>query len=178
MSTIWDNGDGLRVEFGKRSQGQNGDTGVRDDNSGTKKLEFTIKYPLTVGTPNGQWGAATPTPKHPKIPADAVVKSVTLKVDDAFTSAGSATLNIGTYTAAGADDDINGLAAAITKAELTAGSVHHFGDGINTNSNAGADIGAVVNASADTYVGAEAGTAVFTAGVARCVVEYIAPHDE
>jgi hypothetical protein len=109
--------------------------------------------------------AATPTPMEAFLPAGCYITNAFLIVETAFTSGGSATLTIGTYTQAGAAIDADGIDAAVALSALnTAGKVV---------ANDGAQVGgAVTVGSADAYVKLNYGTAAFTAGAGKLVIEY------
>ena len=97
-----------------------------------------------------------------RLPAGAYVIAATLLVEVTFTGA-TATLDIGTFKASdGTVLDIDGFVAASAVAGLTAGA---------DIAGAGAQIGTII--AEDTYVIATYNTAAFTAGKARCVIEYM-----
>lgn len=152
---FWHNDDGLTISFGPIDTLKNipgivnteafGDTLVAEVDAATVGTELPGNYE------NGAY-----------IPAGAVVESVEVVVDEAFTSAGGlATLSVGTYDETGAVVDADGLVAAEAEANLTAGAVV---DG------AGAQVGTVV--AENLYVGLIYGTEAFTAGTARLVIKY------
>ena len=98
------------------------------------------------------------------IPANSIVTNAYLEVSTAFTSGGSATLELGVETTAGGTVDANGL-DTLAVAALTALSWHVLD---------GAIVGATVG-TADVQISIDDAVAVFTAGVGRLIVEYIVP---
>ena len=98
------------------------------------------------------------------IPANSIITRAYLHVTTAFTSGGSATLELGTQNNAGSAVDADGL-DSLAVAALTANSWHVLD---------GALIGATVGTS-DVQVSIDDATATFTAGVARLIVEYVQP---
>jgi hypothetical protein len=101
------------------------------------------------------------------IPANALVVRAYLEVGEAFTSGGSATLELGVEGVDGSTVDADGL-DTIAVAALTAGSWAIL---------AGAIVGATVG-TADVQISVDDATATFTAGKGRLVVEYIEPTAE
>ena len=99
-----------------------------------------------------------------RIPAGALVKAAYLEVSTAFTSGGSATLELGVEDTDGTVSDADGF-DTLAVAALTVGSWHVLD---------GALIGATVG-TADVQISVDDATAVFTAGVGRLVVEYVEP---
>ena len=154
MGSFYTNADGLQQQYGTRGvlSGAKEATGV-----GVKKfliLDFN-GVGLVDATPTIDRSAA-------RLPAGAYVIAATLLVETTFVGA-TGTLDIGTF---GADDglvlDLDGFVAAEAVAGLTAGA---------DIAGAGAQIGTII--AEDTYVVATYNTAAFTAGKARCVIEYM-----
>ena len=109
----------------------------------------------------------TPQDHDAFIPAGSYITGAHLIVTTAFTSGGSATLTIGTYTQAGAAVDANGIDDQIALAALAADkAVACNGDAVGGTATVGG---------ADVYVEAIYGAAAFTAGEAKLVIEYIEP---
>ena len=155
----WTNADGLTVLM-HEEQGEvqtNGSTavGVR------KALVVDLEDATTLGT--SYTTAAGPT--DAAIPANALIVDAHFLVDTAFTSGGSATLSIGLYNAAGSAIDADGIDATIAVAALGA-DVATVCDGALADGTQ--NVGA-----ADAYVGFIYGTAAFTAGSGKLVIEYI-----
>lgn len=98
------------------------------------------------------------------IPANSFIKSAYLEVSTAFTSGGSATLELGVQGTDGSTVDADGI-DTIAVAALTVGSWTVCD---------GALVGATVG-TADVQLSIDDAVAVFTAGVGRLVVEYILP---
>jgi hypothetical protein len=154
MGSFYTNSDGLQQQYGTRGvlSGAKEAAGV-----GVKKqliLDFN-GVDLVDTTPTIDRSAA-------RLPAGAYVISATLLVEDTFVGA-TATLDIGTFKASdGTVLDIDGFVAAAAVATLTAGA---------DIAGAGAQIGTII--AEDTYVLPTYNTAAFTAGKARCVIEYM-----
>ena len=98
------------------------------------------------------------------IPAFSLIKNAYLEVSTAFTSGGSATLELGFQETDGSVIDADGI-DTIAVAALTVGT---------WIVNDGALVGAVVGA-LDAQISIDDATAVFTAGIGRLVIEYILP---
>jgi hypothetical protein len=99
------------------------------------------------------------------IPAGSYITGASLVVTTAFTSGGSATLNIGLYNAAGTAIDADGIDATVAVADLAANKA------VACN---GALVGGTATVgAADAYVSWDYDTAAFTAGAAKLVIEYI-----
>ena len=152
----WENEDGLDVKFGTER------ATVRID--GTKNAEdHRMVVYLSDATALGTTDTAAVTePTEAFIPAGAVITRAYFVVDTAFTSGGSATLDIGTKQKAGTNIDDDGIDAAVAVAALAANAV------IDCD-------GALVPGRAvtyDSYIMWTYNTAAFTAGAGRLVVEY------
>jgi len=167
--------DGLVVGYGTHSA-DNGVAGVTGD-SGTVKT-YVIELPdATLLEDTDAITVASLPPQQAIIPRGSFIKSATFHVKTAFTTSASATLDIGTYEAAGdgsssGDDDADGIDADIAVTAIDA-----IGDIVICD---GALVGGVVpvgvTADADVAIvfGYEAG--VYTAGAGTLVVEVIVPH--
>ena len=149
------NADGLYVRT-FRDQGAKSDTGT--------VIEPIVKYytrrisdATAIGT-----AAPTPSPDDAFIPSGAVITRAYIVVDTAFTSGGSAALNVGLYQADGTAIDADGIDATVAVAALSADAVIECD---------GADVGTKVGAN-DAYIEVDYDTAAFTAGAATVVVEY------
>lgn len=111
--------------------------------------------------------AATPQDHDAFIPAGSFITSASLIVTSAFTSGGSATLTIGAYQQDGTTVDADGIDATVALAALAANK------GVACD---GALVGGTATVgAADVYIEANYGTAAFTAGEAKLVIEYIEP---
>lgn len=156
-SSIWVNDDGLVVGFGTRD--------TQNTQSGPYKTEGLIKEIVTkvydASTLEATDTAAMQGYEVP-IPANAIIESSELVVDTAFTSDGSAALNIGVKSKSGTAIDADGINTAIPLMALTAGAV------IPAD---GALVGASVG-SEPAYVYFTYDTAAFTAGAATLFVRY------
>lgn len=96
------------------------------------------------------------------LPANSFIKNAYLEVGTAFTSGGSATLELGTQEVDGSVIDADGL-DTLAVAALTIGSWHVLD---------GALVGATVG-TLESQISIDDATAVFTAGTGRLIVEYI-----
>ena len=153
----WTNADGLTVLM----HGEQGEVNVTGATVGP--LHQSVVLEITDATTLGTSYSTAAGPNDAYIPSGAVVTSAYTIVDTAFTSGGLATLSVGLYNAAGTAIDADGLDATVAVADLGANKVV-AGDG--------ALVGAE-KLTANAYIGAIYGTAAFTAGAAKIVVEYI-----
>lgn len=111
------------------------------------------------------FGSANIDPNDPVIPAGSVIVGATLVMTTAATGS-SSTLTIGTYNAAGSAIDADGIDATIALTAIDANN-----DVVRCD---GAQVGGVLGyLTADAYVGAIYGTAAFTAGAGKLIVEYV-----
>lgn len=108
------------------------------------------------------------TPNMPYIPAGSVIVGATLVMTAAATSGGAATLTIGTYNAAGTAIDADGIDATVAVTAIDA-----IGDVVRCD---GAQATGVLGyVTENAYIGSIYGTAAFTAGTAKLIVEFIKP---
>jgi hypothetical protein len=154
------NADGLRI-LTNNDQGAVGGEGV------TARASRQTLVVDILGTALGtSFGASNIDPLAPTIPAGAIIVNADLVITTPFTSGGSATMTIGTYNAAGTAIDADGIDAAIA---LTA--IDADGDVVQCD---GAQVsGLVTVGGAAAYVGVIYGTAAYTAGAAKLIIEYI-----
>ena len=151
------NADGLEV----LTAGEQGTPAKRGTSLSSQKKSLVMNITGTeVPT-----SVATPQDHDAFIPAGSYITGAHLIVSTAFTSGGSATLTVGSYTQAGAAVDADGIDAAVAVAALVADKAVAC-DGALVGGTA--TVGA-----ADVYIEAIFGTAAFTAGVAKLVIEYI-----
>lgn len=130
-----------------------------------RTLEVVVDYSeVNAGLPTTN--ADTDAGVH-VIPANSLVVASYFKVGTAFTSGGSATLELGIQGTDGSTVDANGL-DTIAVGALTANS---------WTVNDGAIVGATVGA-ADVQISIDDAVAVFTAGTGRLVLEYMPPAAE
>lgn len=154
MGTLVTNADGLQLNYGTRDVEVNYARAVGGVDA-VQQVVFDIKG-TSIGT------TVTIKASQAFIPANSLITRATLLVKAAFTSGGAATLDIGAYSIAGTAIDADGIDAAVAVAAL----------GANADVSCdGALVGTIVTA--DCYLGATYGTAAYTAGTARLVVEYI-----
>ena len=154
------NMDGLIVRSGARTVDSNVGR-VTAVEGATKQLVLNIKGTELGDTLDTTSEAVT---NGAVIPQGALITAAYLIVTTAFTSGGSAVLDIGTYTTAGAAVDDDGIDAAIAVASLTANADFACD---------GAQVGTVITTSGGVVVAATYDTAAFTAGAAKLVVEYV-----
>lgn len=152
------NADGLEI----LTAGEAGTAAKRGTAVSPKKaLVMTL-----TGTDLGS-SADTPQDHDAFIPAGSYIVSASLIVTTAWTSAGSATLTIGAYQQDGTTVDADGIDATVALAALAANK------GVACD---GALVGGTATVGAnDVYIEANYGTAAFTAGEAKLVIEYIEP---
>ena len=153
------NADGLEV----LTAGEQGTPAKRGTSLSSQKKSLVMNITGTE-VPSS---VATPQDHDAFIPAGSYITGAHLIVSTAFTSGGSATLTIGTYTQAGAAVDADGIDAAIALAAIGADkAVACDGAAVGGTATVGG---------ADVYVEAIYGTAALTAGEAKLVIEYIEP---
>ena len=151
------NADGLRVlTFG--GQGEVIDRGVTE--SGT--LVIDIADFTAIGS---TFGFADIDVNKAVIPAGAVITGATLVMTTAATSGGAATLTIGTYNAAGDAIDADGIDAAVALTVID-------GDGDVVRCDGAQAAGVLGYLTADAHVGMLYGTAAYTAGAGKLIVEF------
>ena len=153
------NADGLEV----LTAGEQGTPAKRGTSLSSQKKSLVMNITGTE-VPSS---VATPQDHDAFIPAGSYITGAHLLVSTAFTSGGSATLTVGTYTQAGAAVDADGIDATIAVADLAADKA--------VACNGAAVGGTATVGGADVYVEAIYGTAAFTAGEAKLVIEYIEP---
>lgn len=152
------NADGLFIVTDE-AQGAVRDNGVTASN-GIKTLVFEIKDATLLGTSD-----VNPQPNDVFIPAGSYITKASLVVTTAFTSGGSATLGVGLQQADGTIIDADGIDAAVAVADLAANKA------VVCN---GALVGGTATVgAANSYLSLVYGTAAFTAGAAKLVIEYI-----
>ena len=154
----WTNADGLTVLM----HGEQGEVKTQGTTAGAHRT-LVVEIPDASLIPSS---GATPAANDPFLPAGAYVTRATLMVDEGFTSGGAATLTIGTYTKAGSSIDADGIDAAIALGAINGAQEAVVCDG--------AQVGGTVRVgAADAYVQLNYGTAAFTAGAGKLVIEYI-----
>ena len=152
----WTNEDGLLVRFGEE-RAEVASDGV------TSAEEQLLVFKIGDATALADTDTAAEAGDRPFIPANAIIKEAFFVVDTAFTSGGSAVLDLGLKQANGTNIDDDGIDAAIAVAALTAGTV------ITSD---GADVGTKVGAN-NAYPMATYDTAAFTAGAGRLFIKYV-----
>ena len=126
----------------------------------------TLVVDITSANTLATFGASNIDPLAPQLPAGAIIVNADLVVTTPFTSGGAATLTIGTYNAAGTAIDADGIDATIAL-----GVIDADGDVVQCD---GAQVsGLVTVGGAAAYVGWNYGTAAYTAGAAKLIIEYI-----
>ena len=153
------NADGLEV----LTAGEQGTAAKRGTSLSSQKKSLV----MTITGTEVPSSVATPQDHDAFIPAGSYITSASLIVTTAFTSGGSATLTIGTYQQDGTVVDADGIDATIALAALAANkAVACDGAAAGGTATVGAN---------DVYIEAIYGTAAFTAGEAKLVIEYIEP---
>ena len=147
-------------------------TGI--DQAAVQDKGTALRYPVqtmvvnipaftAIGT---TFSAANIDPIDPVIPANAVILRATLVMSVAATSGGAATLDIGTYTAAGAAVAATGIDAAVA---LTA--IDAIGEVVRCDGTLVA--GTATVGTAPVHVGLKWNTAAYTAGAGKLIIEYV-----
>ncbi len=152
---IWKNEDGLEVRFGI-------DRATSTPGGRTSAEEKVFVYAVADATVLTDTDTAAADGDAPFLPAGAVIKDAYFVVDTAFTSGGSAVLDIGLKQADGTNVDDDGIDAAVALGALSADSVV-------------ASDGALVGTrlANPSYVMATYDTAAYTAGAGKLVIKYL-----
>jgi hypothetical protein len=151
------NADGLRVLT-------NGDQGAVQD-KGQSSDGFLVVDIADFTDIGSTFGASDIDANDAVIPAGSVILRATLVMTTAATSGGAATLTIGTYNSAGTAIDADGIDAAIALTVIDAA-----GDVVRCD---GAQASGVLGyVTADAHIGLIYGTAAYTAGAGKLIVEY------
>ena len=153
------NADGLEV----LTAGEQGTAAKRGTSLSSQKKALVMNITGTE-VPSS---VATPQDHDAFIPAGSYITGAHLVVTTAFTSGGSATLTIGTYQQDASVVDADGIDATSAVADLVANKA--------VACNGAAVGGTATVGAADVYIEAIYGTAAFTAGEAKLVIEYIEP---
>jgi hypothetical protein len=160
---VYTNDDGLKIKFGTE-QAEAALVGTVSDNG--------IYNNLVVDLDHSRMPAHTASDTllsdlhEIALPAGAIITTATLDITEAFDSGGSATLDIGLEKADGTEYDYDGIDAAIAETAIDA-----VGDRVACD-------GALVGGAALTekaFVTVNVGTATFTVGRGKLVIEYIIP---
>ncbi len=113
------------------------------------------------------------SPQEPLIPRGSIIHRASFQVIAAFTAAGAATMDIGTFGTA-VVDDINGIGVALSIAELTSpGETNLLAGDLVLDADGGLGVGAISNT--DVFFSVEVSTGPYTAGSGLLIVEYTAP---
>lgn len=153
---IWTNDDGLEVRFGL-------DRTTEQPSGNTSAEEKVLVWKLADATEVGATDAAAAAGDEAFIPAGAIIKDAYFVVDTAFTSGGSATLDIGlkTLDAGTIDTDVIDAAIALTAIDADNDVIACDGSVIGTR------------IAEDRAISVTYNTAAFTAGAGKLVVKYI-----
>ena len=154
----WTNADGLTILM-HEEQGEVNDTGSTVNGI---RNQLVIEIPDATLIPSS---VATPSPLDAFIPANSYITGAYIISETTFTSGGAATLTVGLYEQDATVIDADGIDATVALAALTAGDVV-----VCDGALAG---GVLTVGSADAYVECIYGTAAFTAGAAKIVIDYI-----
>ena len=153
------NVDGLRV-LTDADQGA-----VKTQGTSPGAMHQTLVVDVTLTSVGTTFGSANIDLMNPVIPANSLILSATLVMTTAATSGGAATLDIGTYNAAGTAIQATGIDAAIALTAIDAIGETVRCDGVHTT------VTGLV--AADAYVGLKWNTAAYTAGVGKLFIEYV-----
>lgn len=155
------NADGLLV----LTNGEDGDVLLQGATGASPRLSLVVDIPAFTAI-GSTFGASNINVNHPYIPAGSVILGATLVMSTAADSAAdNATLTIGTYNAAGTAIDADGIDATIAQTAIDA-----EGDVVRCD---GAQASGVLGyLSANAYIGMIWGTAAYTAGAGKLIVEY------
>lgn len=161
--TVWTNDDGLPVRFGlDAAETQREGSPAQSGPYKTLIAEIVAADLPAVGTSDFINHEAASC----FIPKGAILKSATLEVTEAFAGA-TGTLSLGTAQKDGTVIDADGIDATIAVTAIDA-----VGDSIACD---GALVGAVASSSVDSYLTVLNGTADFTAGKAKLILEILHP---
>ncbi len=155
------NADGLRVI----TDADQGVVKTQGTSPGAMHQTLVVDIPAftAIGT---TFGAANIDVMNPVIPANSLILSATLVMTAIATSGGAATLDIGTYNAAGTAVAATGIDAAIG---LTA--IDAIGETVRCDGALLTTAGWTGNA--DVYIGLKWNTAAYTAGAGKLFIEYV-----
>lgn len=186
MAKPWTNADGLQVPFGNywndptnfvnKSRAVNTLGAVKQieiDVDLTRLSVGVVSYSADLnndGTVDGFHDGDV------RLPANASITQAVLVMKTAAASGGAATLIVGTFKKDGTAIDADGI-VTLTEgvvANMNAIGKRVYGAGAHVSATAGtAGVG-----TSNAYIGLTVGTAAFTAGTARLIIEYIDPNAE
>jgi hypothetical protein len=160
--TAWTNSDGLRVKFGL-DESKKAKEGSQSGANGTDNLVIAdvVGTDLTSASAVLNGGGVSAV----VIPAGAILRRATFVTEVAFTSGGSATLNLGLAKFDGTTYDADGIDATVA---LTA--IDAIGETVTCD---GALVGGAL--AYDCILVADYDTAAFTAGRGKLFIELIYP---
>ena len=155
--SVWVNGEGIDVRFGTSAAvASKGGAPVNSGETNTVVFDLDLTE-LATGSD------LVIDDEMQTLPKGALITEAFIDVLTAATSGGSATLDVGIY---GVDDgaaiDDNGIDAAVALAAITPAGARIVCDG--------AIVGTAL--AEHSFIGAGAGTAVFTAGKVRVTIKY------
>lgn len=154
------NADGLRV-LTNNDQGA-----VKTQGTSSKAMRQVLVVDIPAFTAiKTTFGAADIDLNNPVLPANSVIMAATLVMTAGATSGGAATLDIGTYNAAGSAVSATGIDSAIALTAIDAIGETVRCDGTLTTTGSPATV--------DTYIGLKWNTAAYTAGAGKLYIEYI-----
>lgn len=161
---VWLNDDGLRVRFGTDLAVTAKSGSSSDNHQGSRRMVLTIDTQSDDFVVFGDADAFLSEPTS-AFPDNAIIRSSTLIVLEAFTSAGAPTLDLGLKEEDGTEIDHDGLFAAIAL-----GALATIGAEI-------VSVGALINTqlSANGFGSINVDVADYTAGKALVLVDYILP---
>jgi len=161
------NADGLTIGFGTHSS--DNDVGAVAGDG----VNFTYRRLVTGVDIPAAFALTDVAPQEPLIPRGSIIQRATFQVITAFTAAGAATMDIGTFGTV-VVDDINGIGAALSIAELTSvGETNLLAGALVADGDGGIGVGGISNT--DVFVSVDVNTGPYTAGTGLLIVEYSTP---
>lgn len=154
------NADGLRV----LTDADQGAVKTQGTSAGAIPQFLVVDIPAFTAIKT-TFGAVDIDPLNPVLPANSVILGATLVMTAAATSGGAATLDIGTYNAAGTAISATGIDAAIALTAIDAIGETVRCDGALTTTGSPATV--------DTYIGLKWNTAAYNAGAGKLYIEYV-----
>jgi hypothetical protein len=153
------NADGLRV-ITDSDQGV-----VKTQGTAPGAMHQTLVMDVTFTGISTTFGASNIDLMNPVIPANSLILSATLVMTAAATSSGAATLDIGTYNAAGTAIQATGIDAAVA---LTA--IDGIGESVRCD---GVHLTTAGLVTVDAYIGLKWNAFAYTGGVGKLYIEYV-----
>lgn len=160
---VWLNNDGLRVRFGNELAKASRIGSPVDNVAGTHQIIADLRYDEMPAA--GAGAAFIQGEPAVAIPAGALLRKATIITTTPFTSGGATTLDVGLADGAGVAIDADGVFAALAKTSMDAVGEEATGAGALM----------ATKLAANSYLTLTVGTASFTAGRAKLIIEYMIP---